>query len=77
MDMLTDKQLQSLRNLGNEAEEAADEIERLRAEVTRLTEKVVGMDVVGLAYEQRELPGPFGNADTIGSPAALLRDLGA
>jgi hypothetical protein len=28
--MLTDKQLQSLRNLGNEAEAAADEIEILR-----------------------------------------------
>ncbi len=31
--MLTDQELQSLRNLGNEAE-AADEIERLRAEMT-------------------------------------------
>ena len=28
--MLTDKELQSLRNLGNEAEAAADEIVRLR-----------------------------------------------
>ena len=28
--MLTDQELQSLRNLGNEAEVAADEIERLR-----------------------------------------------
>lgn len=34
--MLTDKELQSLRNLGNEAEAAADEIVRLRAEVSRL-----------------------------------------
>jgi hypothetical protein len=30
-DTLTDRELQSLRNLGNEAERAADEIERLRA----------------------------------------------
>jgi len=28
--MLTEKELQSLRNLGNEAEAAADEIQRLR-----------------------------------------------
>lgn len=31
--MLTKQELQSLRNLGNEAEAAADEIERLRAEL--------------------------------------------
>lgn len=31
--MLTDKELQSLRNLGNEAEAAADEIVRLRADL--------------------------------------------
>ena len=30
--MLTDQQLQSLRNMGNEAEAAADEIERLNAQ---------------------------------------------
>jgi hypothetical protein len=29
--MLTDKELQTLRNMGNEAEAAADEIERLRS----------------------------------------------
>ncbi len=33
--MLTDQELQSLRNLGNEAEAAADEIKRLRAELVR------------------------------------------
>lgn len=33
--MLTDQELQSLRNLGNEAEAAADEIERLRAELAQ------------------------------------------
>ena len=34
--MLTDQQLQSLRNLGNEAEAAADEIEILRARMMEL-----------------------------------------
>ena len=34
--MLTDKELQSLRNLGNEAEAAADEIDRLRSRVMEL-----------------------------------------
>jgi hypothetical protein len=33
--MLTNKELQSLRNLGNEAEAAVDEIERLRAVVAK------------------------------------------
>jgi hypothetical protein len=32
--MMTDQQLQSLRNMGNEAEDAADEIVRLRAELS-------------------------------------------
>lgn len=31
--MLTDQELQSLRNMGNESETAADEIARLRAEL--------------------------------------------
>lgn len=34
--MLTDQELQSLRNLGNEAEAAADEIERLRAALLKI-----------------------------------------
>ena len=34
--MLTDQELQSLRNMGNEAEAAADEIQRLRNEVHEL-----------------------------------------
>ena len=34
--MLTNQELQSLRNLGNEAEAAADEIERLRDVLLRL-----------------------------------------
>ena len=34
--MLTDQELQSLRNLGNEAEAAADEIQRLSNEVHEL-----------------------------------------
>jgi hypothetical protein len=34
--MLTDNELQSLRNLGNEAEAAADEIAKLRADVALL-----------------------------------------
>lgn len=55
---------------------AADEIERLHAEVERLTKKVVGMDVIGLAYAQRDNPSPFGDVDTIGSPAAYLDDFG-
>lgn len=33
---MTDQELQSLRNLGNEAEAAADEIERQRAEIAAL-----------------------------------------
>ena len=33
--MLTDQELQSLRNLGNEAESAADEIEQLRKDAAR------------------------------------------
>ena len=32
---MTNQELQSLRNMGNEAEAAADEIERLRAELLR------------------------------------------
>lgn len=35
--MLTDQELQSLRNMGNEAEEAADEIMRLREELALMT----------------------------------------
>ena len=35
--MLTNEELQSLRTLGNEAEAAADEIDRLRATVDALT----------------------------------------
>jgi hypothetical protein len=50
--MLTDRELQSLRNLGNEAEAAADEIERLRAEVEMLRE-----DAERLEYLMRHLPG--------------------
>lgn len=34
--MLTNQELQSLRNLGNEAEAAADEIAKLRADVESL-----------------------------------------
>lgn len=34
---LTDKELQSLRNMGNECEEAADEIERLRVALVSMT----------------------------------------
>lgn len=34
--MLTNQELQSLRNLGNEAERAADEIARLRSQVSML-----------------------------------------
>jgi hypothetical protein len=49
--MLTDRELQSLRNLGNEAEAAADEIERLRAEVDMLRE-----DAERLEYLMRHLP---------------------
>jgi hypothetical protein len=33
--MLTDQELQTLRNMGNEAEAAADEIVSLRAELAR------------------------------------------
>jgi len=35
--MLTDQELQSLRNMGNESEMAADEINRLRAELATMT----------------------------------------
>lgn len=37
--MLTDQELQSLRNLGNEAEAAADEIDRLHVENARLAKE--------------------------------------
>lgn len=36
-DTLTDRELQTLRNTGNEAEAAADEIERLRSELAAVT----------------------------------------
>ena len=35
--MLTDQELQSLRNMGNESETAADEIDQLRAELAKVT----------------------------------------
>lgn len=35
--MLTDQELQSLRNMGNESETAADEITRLRADLAKVT----------------------------------------
>ena len=35
--MLTDQELQSLRNMGNESETAADEIAQLRAELAKVT----------------------------------------
>lgn len=38
--MLTDRELQSLRNMGNEAEAAADEIERLRNNADCLRQQV-------------------------------------
>ena len=34
--MLTHQELQSLRNIGNEAEAAVDEIEKLRSELARM-----------------------------------------
>lgn len=37
---LTDRELQSLRNMGNEAERAADEIERLRGIVPEVLERL-------------------------------------
>jgi hypothetical protein len=39
-DTLTARELQTLRNMGNEAEAAADEIDALRAEVERLQGEV-------------------------------------
>ncbi len=39
--MLTDQELQSLRNLGNEAKAAADEIEVLAAKLARTRERAV------------------------------------
>ena len=40
--MLTDQELQSLRNMGNEAEAAADEVARLRGEVAMLRATMEG-----------------------------------
>lgn len=44
--MLTDQELQTLRNQGNEAEAAADEIERLRAAVAAERERCCRVVVV-------------------------------
>ncbi len=49
-EMLTDQQLQTLRNLGNEAEDAADEIERMRAENERI--RSVGLAMCDRVIEQ-------------------------
>lgn len=46
--MLTDQELQSLRNLGNEAEAAADEIVRLRSALTVAANR---MDMLALDFE--------------------------
>lgn len=46
--MLTDRELQSLRNMGNEAETAAAEIERLRAALTLAANR---MDVLALDHD--------------------------
>ena len=46
--MLTDQELQSLRNLGNEAEDAADEIVRLRVALRDL----VGLEDMRLRLRQ-------------------------
>jgi vacuolar-type H+-ATPase catalytic subunit A/Vma1 len=42
MDKLTHEQLQILRNLGNEAEAAADEIERLREALMEIRDRIKG-----------------------------------
>ncbi len=44
------------------------------AEIARLREQIKDMDVVGLAYEQRDLPSPFGGP---GSPNAALAQEGS
>lgn len=50
--MLNDQELQSLRNLGNEAEAAADEINRLRARVLEL--EAAHEDASGAVLQERE-----------------------
>ncbi len=42
--MLTDQELQSLRNQGNEAERAAEEIERLRWDLGELRGRIAQME---------------------------------
>ena len=44
--MLTDRELQSLRNLGNESEAAADEIVDLRAELDYKTKMLANARIV-------------------------------
>lgn len=53
MNDLTDRELQSLRNLGNEAETAADEIERLRHDIERHI-AIVAESEAKLAEAQRD-----------------------
>ena len=50
--MLTERELQTLRNMGNEAEAAADEIARLRAQVLEL--EAVHEDASGAVLAERE-----------------------
>ncbi len=50
---------------------AADEIERLRAEIAALLVRLDGFDIMGLAEAQHQLPGPFGGA---GTPNAAMKE---
>lgn len=51
IERLTDRELQSLRNLGNECERAAAEIEALRKDAARLQARDAALAKIIAAYE--------------------------
>jgi hypothetical protein len=65
--MLTDQELQTLRNLGNEAEAAADEIARLRAALVRIARWHGEFPATGKFWDAPENTQPMSYSAAFGS----------